>query len=81
VNKNKKVNFKEKKLDDNKTSLDKLLKKKFEKHYLALNISKLHIAFKPSSRMDFSISKFGKNIHIFMVEFLLKYTMNFGHLI
>ena len=67
MNKNKKVNFKEKekKLDDNKTSLDKLLKQKCEKHYLALNISKLHIAFKPSSRMDFSISKFGKNIYIY----------------
>ena len=73
VNKDqKKVNFNlEKKTNDNKTnnndknSLDKLLKKKFEKHYLALNISKLSVAFRPSCRIDFSISKFGNKIYLY----------------
>ena len=69
LNKNKKVNFNiDKKSDnnnENKNSLEKLLKKKFERHYLALNISKLSIAFKPSSRIDFSISKLGNKVYLY----------------
>ena len=65
----KKVNFNENKNSDNnnenKNSLDKLIKKKFERHYLALNISTLSIAYKPSSRIDFSISKLGNKIYLY----------------
>ena len=39
-----------------KSSLEKLIKKKFEKHYLSLNISKLNVAYRPSSHIDFAIS-------------------------
>ena len=65
---NKKVSFNsDKKSDDNenKNGLEKLLKKKFEKHYLSLNISKLCVAFKPSSRIDFSMSKLDNKIYIY----------------
>ena len=51
--------------DNNKNGLEKLLKKKFEKHFLALNITKLNIAFKPSSRIDFSISQLGTKIYLY----------------
>ena len=50
---------------DNKNSLDKLIKKKFEKHYLSLNIKKLSVAFRPSSRIDFSISSYGNKIYLY----------------
>ena len=65
---NKKVSFNtDKKSDDNenKNRLEKLIKKKFEKHYLSLNISKLSVAFKPSSRIDFSISKLDNKIYLY----------------
>lgn len=66
----KKVEFNlEKKRNDNnnndKNGLEKLLKKKFEKHFLALNITRLNIAFKPSSRIDFSISQLGNKIYLY----------------
>jgi hypothetical protein len=69
LNINKKVTFNIDKNSDNnngnKNNLEKLLKRKFERHYLALNISKLSIAFKPSSRIDFSISKLGNNVYLY----------------
>ena len=51
--------------NEKKSSLDKLIKKKFEKHYLSLNISKLNVAFRPSSRIDFSISKLNNKIYLY----------------
>ena len=65
---NKKVSFNTNKNSDdneNKNDFEKLLKKKFEKHYLSLNISKLSVAFRPSCRIDFSISKFGSKIYLY----------------
>ena len=69
IKKNKAVTFNnDKKLNENnenKNNLGKLIRKKFEKHYLALNISNLNLAFKPSSRMDFSISKLNNKIYLY----------------
>ena len=69
IKKNKEVTFNnDKKLNENnenKNNLGKLIRKKFEKHYLALNISHLNLAFKPSSRMDFSISKLNNKIYLY----------------
>jgi hypothetical protein len=42
-----------------------LLKNKIEKHFLSLKISKLTPAFKPCSRIDFSISKMGNKIYLY----------------
>lgn len=67
--KNNKVTFSKEKNknenNENKNSLEKLLKKKYEKHYLSLNISNINIAFKPSSRIDFSISKLNNKVYIY----------------
>ena len=38
---------------------------KIERHYLSLNITKQYIAFKPNSRIDFSISQFGNKIYLY----------------
>ena len=66
IKKNKVVNFNnEKKINENKNNFEKLIRKKFEKHYLSLNISNLNLAFKPSSRMDFSISKLNNKIYLY----------------
>ena len=51
--------------NENKNVLEILLKKKFEKHYLSLSISQLNVAFKPSSRLDFSISKLENKIYLY----------------
>ncbi len=49
----------------NMTNFPTLHKNKIEKHFLSLKISKLSQAFKPCSRMDFSISKIGNKIYIY----------------
>ena len=49
-----------------KKEIDKMKKmNKIERHYLSLNISKKMTAFKPSSRMDFSITKYGNKIYLY----------------
>ena len=48
-----------------KKNLEKLINKKSEKHYLSLNITELFQAFKPSSRIGFSISKFENRIYLY----------------
>jgi hypothetical protein len=48
-----------------KKNLEKLINKKSEKHYLSLNITELFQAFKPSSRIGFSISKFENKIYLY----------------
>ena len=57
----------EKDLDDKKKKeLEKIRKmNKFERHYLSLKIVKKINGFKPNSRVDFSITKFGNKIYLF----------------
>ena len=65
-NRKKSVTFSpQKKLKDNESNLVNLLKKKIEKHYLSLKITKLCQAYKPCSRIDFSISKVGNKIYVY----------------
>ena len=52
--------------ENEKKKAEKLKKlNKIERHYLSLNITKLHNAFKPNSRIDFSISKFDNKIYLY----------------
>ena len=52
--------------NEKKNEQDKMKKlNKVERHYLSLIINKLFIAFKPNSRIDFSITKFGNKIYLF----------------
>ena len=57
----------EKDLDDKKKKeLEKIRKmNKLERHYLSLKIVKKINGFKPNSRVDFSITKFGNKIYLF----------------
>ena len=49
----------------NQKIFENLLKTKSDKHYLALNISNLNLAFKPNSRIEFSMSKLGNILYIY----------------
>ena len=52
--------------ENEKKKAEKMKKlNKIERHYLSLNINKMNIAFKPNSRIDFSISKFGNKIYLY----------------
>ena len=52
--------------DNKKKEIEKMKKmNKIERHYLSLNISEIFNAFKPSSRMEFSLTKFGNKIYLY----------------
>ena len=52
--------------ENEKKKIEKMKKlNKIERHYLSLNISKLHNAFKPNSRIDFSIAKYDNKIYLY----------------
>ena len=51
--------------DSHQKRFDNLLNKKSDKHYLILNISKISPAYKPCSRVNFSISINQNNLYLF----------------
>ena len=52
--------------NDKKKEIERLRKlNKIERHYLSLVIKKKLSAFKPNSRIDFSISQFGNKIYLY----------------